>query len=149
MARPSPAARRSDATYEVPRKVPVMNRCEARVRRSTYAASAPLKRVLTGTSTPPAVTAPSAATTQSVVLGAQIAARSPGSRPEATHAAAARSIRAPSSAYEIRARPSTTASAGPYRSTAARIRAGTVLPCAIRCIGPLPSPEPGTDDPTS
>ncbi len=87
-----------------------MNRWVARVRRRTYAASAPLKRVLTGTRTPPAVTAPRAATIQSVVLGAQIATRSPRSTPEAMHAAAARSIRAPSSAYEIRARPSTTAS---------------------------------------
>ena len=42
---------------------------------------APLKRVLSGTSTPPADCSPSAATTHSQQFGAQIATRSPGSMP--------------------------------------------------------------------
>ncbi len=51
-----------------------------------YAASAPLKRVLRGTSTAPARTAPSAATTHSAQLGAQMATRSPRSMPLASTA---------------------------------------------------------------
>ena len=47
------------------------------------------------------------------VFGAQIATRSPTPTPVAMQAAAARSTRAPSSAYEIRVRPSTTASVSP------------------------------------
>ncbi|KUJ37477.1 hypothetical protein ADL25_27630 [Streptomyces sp. NRRL F-5122] len=119
---PSPAARRSDATYDVPRNVPVTNSSFARLLSSTYAASVPLNRVLSGTSTAPAVTAPSAETIQSRVFGAQIATRSPTPTPFAMQAAAARSTRAPSSAYEIRARPSTTASTSPWRSAALRTR---------------------------
>lgn len=84
----------------------------------------PLKRVLTGTRTAPAVTAPRAETIQSRVLGAQTATRSPGATPEAIQAAAARSTRSPSSAYETRVRPSTTASREPYRRAAARTRRG-------------------------
>lgn len=70
----------------------------APLRSRTYAASAPLKRVLRGTSTPPAETAPSAETIHSRVLGAQTATRSPGSTPAAMQAAAARSTRSPSCA---------------------------------------------------
>ena len=51
------------------------------------AASAPLNRVLTGTSTAPAWNRPSAATIHSAQLEAQMATRSPGSMPEATSAA--------------------------------------------------------------
>lgn len=72
------------------------------------------------------VTAPSAETIQSRVLGAQTATRSPASTPDAMHAAAARSTRSPSSVYVIRVRPSTTASRPPYRCAAARTRFGTV-----------------------
>lgn len=96
----------------------------ARLRCRMYAASLPLKRVLRGTRTAPAVTAPSAETIQSRVFGAQTATRSPGSTPEAMHAAAARSTRSPSSAYETRVRPSTTASRSPYRRAAARTSLG-------------------------
>ncbi|CAM5476722.1 hypothetical protein SMICM304S_00545 [Streptomyces microflavus] len=88
------------------------------------AASVPLNRVLRGTSTAPALTAPSAETIQSSVFGAQIATRSPRSTPAAMHAAAARSTRSPSPAYVRRVRPSTTASAGPYRRAASRTSPG-------------------------
>ena len=54
--------------------------------RRMYAASAPLNRVLRGTSRAPAPTAPSAATTHSAQLGAQMATRSPRSIPLATMA---------------------------------------------------------------
>jgi hypothetical protein len=94
---PSPAALRSDATYDVPRNVPVTKSRRAPLRRSTSAASAPLKRVFSGTRTAPADTAPSAETIQSRVFGAQIATRSPTATPFAMHAAAACSTRAPSS----------------------------------------------------
>lgn len=100
------------------------NSSRARLLRRMYAASVPLKRVFSGTSTAPAVTAPSAETIQSRVFGAQIATRSPGSTPEARHPAAARSTRSPSSAYESRTRPSATASAEPYRRAAARTSSG-------------------------
>lgn len=123
---PSPAARRSDATYEVPRNVPVTKSSLARLRASTYAASAPLKRVLSGTSTAPAETAPSAQTIQSRVFGAQTATRSPVRTPSARQAAAARSTRAPSSAYVTRVRPSTTASRSANRRAADRTRPGTL-----------------------
>ena len=96
---PSPAARRSEATYEVPRKVPVTNSSLARVRRRTYAASVPLKRVLSGTRTPPARhRAERGDDPARRVLGAQMATRSPARSPAAAAAAAARSTRAPSSA---------------------------------------------------
>jgi hypothetical protein len=91
-----------------------------------YAASVPLKRVLSGTRTAPADTAPSEETIQSRVLGAQMATRSPGLTPFATQAAAARSTRAPNSAYETRVRPSTTASTSAYRSAAPRTSPGMV-----------------------
>lgn len=86
----------------------------------------PLKRVFRGTSTAPALTAPSAATIQSSEFGAQTATRSPARTPFARQAAAARSTRAPSSAYEIRVRPSTTASVVAYRSADQRTRPGIV-----------------------
>ncbi len=95
---PSPAARRSDATYDVPRNAPVTNSSRAPLPPSTYAASLPLKRVFSGTSTAPADTAPRAETIQSVEFGAQMPTRSPTSTPAAMQAAAARSTRAPSSA---------------------------------------------------
>lgn len=98
LLRALPAARRSDATYDVPRNVPVTNSSRARLRDSTYAASVPLKRVLSGTSTAPADTAPRAETIQSRVFGAQMATRSPSRTPFARQAAAARSTRAPNSA---------------------------------------------------
>lgn len=122
----APAARRSEATYDVPRNVPVMNSSFARLRARTSAVSPPLKRVFSGTSTAPAETAPSAETIQSREFGAQRATRSPTPTPFATHAAAARSTRAPSSAYDTRVRPSTTASTPPNRSTAERTSPGTV-----------------------
>jgi len=52
--------------------------------RMTCAASLPLKRVFTVTTTAPARKAPSAAITHSAMLGAQIAMRSPASMPLAT-----------------------------------------------------------------
>ena len=102
----------------------VTNSSRAPLRRSTYAASGPLKRVLRGTRTAPADTAPSAAVIQSREFGAHTATRSPGSVPLAMQAAAARSTRAPSSAYVIRVRPSTTASVSAYRSAARLTSAG-------------------------
>ncbi len=95
---PEPAARRSAATYDVPRNGPVTNSSRAPLPRSTSTASPPLKRVFSGTRTAPADTAPSAATIQSRELGAHTATRSPVATPLARHAAAARSIRAPNSA---------------------------------------------------
>ena len=60
---------------------------QARLRDRMSAASAPLNRVFTGTSTAPAWNRPSAATIHSALFGAQRATRSPGSTPEATSAA--------------------------------------------------------------
>jgi hypothetical protein len=51
------------------------------------AASAPLNRVLIGTRTAPAIESPSAATTHSALLPAQIATRSPGAMPASMSAA--------------------------------------------------------------
>ncbi len=64
-----------------------VTRALARLRSRMSAASAPLNRVLIGTSTAPAWKRPSAATTHSALLKAQMATRSPGSMPEATRAA--------------------------------------------------------------
>jgi hypothetical protein len=66
-----------------------VNSTRAPLRASTYAASAPRKRVFTGTSTPPAVVTPSAATIHSREFGAQTATRSPRSMPDASRARAA------------------------------------------------------------
>jgi hypothetical protein len=52
--------------------------------RAMYAASPPLKRVLSGTSTAPARSAPRAASIHSAQLGAQMATRSVASTPAAT-----------------------------------------------------------------
>ena len=54
--------------------------------RSTCAASVPLKRVFSGTSTPPAAYSPSAATIHWCMFGAHTDARSPGCSPVATNA---------------------------------------------------------------
>ncbi|GDY76069.1 hypothetical protein SAV31267_055540 [Streptomyces avermitilis] len=80
--------------------------------------------MFSGTSTAPADTAPSAETIQSSEFGAQMPTRSPTPTPLAIHAAAARSTRAPNSAYEILVRPSTTASVSAYRSADDRTRPG-------------------------
>ncbi|CAM5632886.1 hypothetical protein SALBM311S_12992 [Streptomyces alboniger] len=109
--------------------MPVTNSSRAPLLASTSAASAPLKRVFSGTRTTPADTAPRAETIQSSELGAQIPTRSPVRSPLATHAAAARSTRAPSSPYETRVRPSTTASVSAYRSAADRTRSGMLPRC--------------------
>ena len=60
-----------------------MKSARAPLRARTYAASAPRKRVLIGTSTPPAVVTPSAATIHSSEFGAHTATRSPRSMPDA------------------------------------------------------------------
>ena len=59
-----------------------MTRTRAPLRERTTAASAPLKRVLTGTRTAPAAKRPRAATVHSAQLPHQIATRSPGSTPD-------------------------------------------------------------------
>ncbi len=64
-----------------------VTRTLAPLRTRMSAASVPLKRVLTGTSTAPAWKTPSTATTHSAQLKAQMATRSPGSTPDATSAA--------------------------------------------------------------
>ena len=61
------------------------------------AASSVLNRVLTGTSTPPAVSSPNAAMIHSAELGAQIATRSPLPMPRSAKAPAAQRIRSASS----------------------------------------------------
>ena len=64
-----------------------VTRTRAPLRARMTAASAPLKRVLTGTRTAPAANTPRAATVHSAQLPHQIATRSPGSTPAATSAA--------------------------------------------------------------
>ena len=71
----------------MPRKSVTVTRTRARLRVRMSAASTPLNRVLTGTSTAPAWNRPSTATTHSALLNAQMATRSPGSMPDATSAA--------------------------------------------------------------
>ena len=80
------------------RKPFTVNSRRAPLLPSTHAASSPLNRVFTGTSTPPAAWMPSAASTHAALFGAQIAARSPGWRPAAMAARAERYIAAGSSA---------------------------------------------------
>ncbi len=64
-----------------------VTRARARLRARMSAASTPLNRVFTGTSTAPAWSRPSTATIHSALLGAHSATRSPASMPEATSAA--------------------------------------------------------------
>ncbi|AGC64394.1 hypothetical protein MULP_04905 [Mycobacterium liflandii 128FXT] len=90
------------------------------------AASSVLKRVLTGTSTAPAVSSPKAAMIHSAELGAQTATRSPLSMPIAANAPAARRTRSVSSVKVIRNDPSTMASASPKRSPALKTISGMV-----------------------
>ena len=61
-----------------------MTSVEAPALRMMYAASPPLNRVLSGTSTAPARKSPSAASIHSAQLGAHMAARSPVATPAAT-----------------------------------------------------------------
>jgi hypothetical protein len=89
-------------------------------------ASSVLNRVLTGTSTPPAVSSPNAATIHSAELGAQMATRSPLSTPSSANAPAAHRIRSTSSLNVKRSGPSTTASASPKRSAALKTISGMV-----------------------
>ena len=56
----------------------MVNRARERLRRRMSAASPPLKRVFTGTSTAPACQIPSAARIHSTLLNDQMATRSPG-----------------------------------------------------------------------
>ncbi|GCD92370.1 hypothetical protein EHYA_00008 [Embleya hyalina] len=77
--------------------MPETNSSLACVLASTYRASAPLYRVFIGTTTPPAVSAPSAATIQSGEFGAHTPTRSPLRTPAAMAAAAARRTRSRSS----------------------------------------------------
>ena len=70
----------------------------ARLRARMSAASVPLKRVFTGTSTAPAPDRPRNATIHSVQLKAQTATRSPRSTPEATSAEPKARARSASSA---------------------------------------------------
>jgi hypothetical protein len=72
-----------------------VTRHRAPLRRRMAAASAPLKRVFTGTSTAPAWNNPSSATIHLPLLGAHTATRSPGWMPASTSPAP--NARAPSS----------------------------------------------------
>ena len=58
------AAARSAASRSAPRKSPATNSARAPLRLITSSASGPVNRVLTGTSVAPALSAPSAASTQ-------------------------------------------------------------------------------------
>jgi hypothetical protein len=58
------AAARSAASRSTPRKSPATNSARAPLRLITSSASGPVNRVLTGTSVAPALSAPSAASTQ-------------------------------------------------------------------------------------
>jgi len=89
-------------------------------------ASSGLNRVFTGTSTPPAVSNPNAATIQSAEFGAQMATRSPLATPSSSNAPAAQRIRSMSSVKVKRSGPSTTASASPNRSAALKTISGMV-----------------------
>src|SRR5262245_25801688 len=91
-----------------------------------YAASYPLNRVLSGTTTAPARCAPSAANTHSAMFGAHTPIRSPGWMLEPTNARAARSIRCASSSKLSRSSPSTSASAPPKRRAADSTTPGMV-----------------------
>ena len=82
-ARSKPASR-SRARWSVPRKSVTVTSTRAPLRSRMTVASAPLNRVLIGTSTAPAWNRPSRATIQRALLGAQMATRSPGSTPTAT-----------------------------------------------------------------
>ena len=83
---------RSQARYSVPRKPLTHKRIRARLRTRMSAASPPRKRVLSGTTTPPAAMAPKAPISQSGPLGAQMATRSPGLSPAAMNARPAPSM---------------------------------------------------------
>ena len=91
------AAARSAASRSTPRKSLSTNRARAPLRLITSSASAPVNRVLTGTRVAPAVSEPSAASTQAAVLGPQIATRSPGAMPSAMSARATSRARSCSS----------------------------------------------------
>lgn len=81
----------------MPRKPSSTKRTFTSALESGQRASAPLKRVLSGTSVAPAPMAPSTVTIQDSPLGAQIAIRSPGATPAPMNAPAARG-RAPAAA---------------------------------------------------
>ena len=76
----------------------------APLRPMMSAASSALNRVLTGTSTAPAVSNPNAAIIHSAELGAQMATRSPFSMPSSANAPAAQRIRSTTSAKVRRKR---------------------------------------------
>src|SRR5262249_40882115 len=77
--------------------------------------------------TPPAAYTPSAAGTHSVVLGAQIATRSPGSTPHAISARAEVVAPSASCANVIRSRSSTRASRSAYSRAARATTPGIVI----------------------
>src|SRR5689334_24612571 len=91
-----------------------------------YAASEPLNRVFIVTMTAPMRWIASPAITHSAMFGAQMPMRSPGSTPDASSAAAARSTSVASCANVRRRSPSTRASRAPKRSTARSSAAGIV-----------------------
>ena len=62
--RPQPPRPGAPPSRSVPRKSPATNRARAPLRLITSSASGPVNRVLTGTSVAPALSAPSAASTQ-------------------------------------------------------------------------------------
>ena len=108
----------------MPRKSVTVTSTRAPLRERTSAASAPLKRVFTGTRTAPAANRPSAATIHSTQLPHQIATRSPGSTPIPTSAAPnARASRA-NAAYERSVAPSRTATRSANRSAVLSSMAG-------------------------
>ncbi len=80
-----------------PRKPFSVSTALAPLRVMMSAASAVLKRVLTGTTTPPAVSTPKAAIIQCAELGAQMATRSPLSTPRFANAPAAQRTRSATS----------------------------------------------------
>jgi hypothetical protein len=97
VASPAAAAFRRAPSRSTPRKFPATNSARAPLRTITSSASGPVNRVLTGTSTAPALSAPSAASIHSPPLGAHSATRSPASIPAAISAADACSTRSASS----------------------------------------------------
>ena len=126
------------------RKPRTVNSTRAPLRASTNDASAPLNRVFTGTSTPPALVTPSAAMIHSSEFGAQIATRSPRSIPTASNARAAASTRSRRSVKSTRRSPSTTASVSPHRPATSRSIAGIDgHSIGVRVALTLEHPRPG------
>ena len=110
----------------MPRKSVTVNSRRTSARPRMYDASPPFRRVFTGTTTPPAVCVPSAATAHSAMFGPHTPTRSPGRRPQRMSASAIVRTRSASSSNVSLRSPSTIASSAPKRCAASWTRAGIV-----------------------